>query len=267
MLSAIQFPPTWRHNIDPVSLLYCSCTHTNNTPNPPLLMVLLERCALRLKTDGRRLIRRILFAPDPFVAALRWAWVALIIWGEIGVFFYALSGCRWPRTGTQEKVRLCFFPLLPLPTVALNFRTLQVQQTHVLLVADAQLPNPHALAQVDDWTVSAYAAEVTRTVYVRRAWRAARQMRPHVVLFLGDMLKSGRSVHSDDELRCSPFFCNKLSLTHAFYLRRFTEYVEHFNSFFVDPLGPDVEVRYIPGNADVGCVLTPIFFFLFFLAL
>ena len=112
-------------------------------------------------------------------------------------------------------------------------------------------------------TVSAYAAEVTRAVYVRRAWRAARQMRPHVVLFLGDMLESGRSVHSDDELRCSPFFCNKLSLTHAFYLRRFTKYVEHFNSFFVDPIGPDVEVRYIPGNADVGCVLTPIFFFSF----
>ena len=36
----------------------------------------------------------------------------------------------------------------------------------------------------------------------------------------------------------------------------FTEYVETFTRFFSDPLGPDVEVKYIPGNADIGCVLT-----------
>ena len=59
-------------------------------------MVLLERCALRLKNDFRRLVRHILFAPDPLVAALRLGWLALIVWGEIGVFVYALAGCNWP---------------------------------------------------------------------------------------------------------------------------------------------------------------------------
>lgn len=171
-------------------------------------MVLLERCALRLKTDGRRLVRRVFFAPDPLVAALRWGWVALIVWGEIGVFFWALSGCRWPSPVSRPHEK--------------------DHQTHVLLIADAQLPDPHALATVDS---TAYVAELAHAVYVRRAWRATRRMRPHVVLFLGDMLKSGRYVHPDDE---------------------FTEYVEHFTDFFVSPLGQGVEVRYIPGNADVG---------------
>ncbi|KAH9060363.1 hypothetical protein EDB83DRAFT_2520365 [Lactarius deliciosus] len=44
------------------------------------------------------------------------------------------------------------------------------------------------------------------------------------------MLKTGRSVRSDDE---------------------FAAYVEHFRRFFLRPLEPAVEVRYIPGNADV----------------
>jgi hypothetical protein len=36
-------------------------------------------------------------------------------------------------------------------------------------------------------------------VYMRRAWKVTRRLRPHLVFFLGDMLKSGRSVESDDE--------------------------------------------------------------------
>ncbi len=66
-------------------------------------MALLERCALRLQSDGRRLVKRVLFAPDPLVAALRCAWMALVVWAEIGVFLYALAGCRWP---VPEAVRV-----------------------------------------------------------------------------------------------------------------------------------------------------------------
>ena len=159
-------------------------------------MVLLERCALRLKNDFRRLVRHILFAPDPLVAALRLGWLALIVWGEIGVFVYALAGCNWPVPAAVHinKV-LRFFPIakeiLPADTGSKS------EVTNVLLVADAQLPDPQAR---DDSPLGLdYAVELARSVYVRRAWRATRQLRPHVVLFLGDMLKSGRSVRSDDE--------------------------------------------------------------------
>jgi hypothetical protein len=52
------------------------------------------------------------FVPDNLLAALRLAWVLLVIWGEIGVFVYALLVCRWPKL-TQNMVRLCCaLPLL-----------------------------------------------------------------------------------------------------------------------------------------------------------
>ncbi len=36
-------------------------------------------------------------------------------------------------------------------------------------------------------------------VYMRRAWKVTRRLHPHLVFFLGDMLKSGTAVESDDE--------------------------------------------------------------------
>ena len=69
----------------------------------------------------------------------------------------------------------------------------------MLLVADAQLPDPRVLVHSESPLGMEYVAELSREIYVRRAWRATRQLRPHVVMFLGDMLKSGRSVRSDEE--------------------------------------------------------------------
>jgi hypothetical protein len=49
--------------------------------------------------DWRRLRSSLLirpFVPNNLLAALRLGWVILVIWGEIGVFLYALSVCRWP---------------------------------------------------------------------------------------------------------------------------------------------------------------------------
>jgi hypothetical protein len=37
------------------------------------------------------------FVPNNLLAALRLGWVILVIWGEIGVFLYTLSVCRWPH--------------------------------------------------------------------------------------------------------------------------------------------------------------------------
>jgi hypothetical protein len=54
-------------------------------------MVLLDWPGLR----SSRLVRP--FVPDNLLAALRLGWLLLVIWGEIGVFLYAISVCRWPR--------------------------------------------------------------------------------------------------------------------------------------------------------------------------
>ena len=63
--------------------------------------------------------------------------------------------------------------------------------THILLVADAQVPMRHSHPQT--FTGLFY------DIYMRRAWKMSRRLHPHLVFFLGDMLKSGRSVESDDE--------------------------------------------------------------------
>lgn len=63
--------------------------------------------------------------------------------------------------------------------------------THILLVADAQV----SMRTADSRTFSG----LFNDVYMRRAWKITRRLRPHQVFFLGDMLKTGKSVVSDDE--------------------------------------------------------------------
>jgi hypothetical protein len=62
-------------------------------------MVLFDLQRLR----SNRFIR--VLVPDNLITALRRAWVLLVLWGEIGVFVYALLVCRWPKL-TQNMVRL-----------------------------------------------------------------------------------------------------------------------------------------------------------------
>jgi hypothetical protein len=68
---------------------------------------------------------------------------------------------------------------------------LGTRPTHILLVADAQIPMRQAHSQ----TITG----LFHDVYMHRAWKMTRRLHPHLVLFLGDMLKTGRSVESDDE--------------------------------------------------------------------
>ncbi|KAH9963735.1 hypothetical protein BC827DRAFT_1266096 [Russula dissimulans] len=153
----------------------------------------------KLRTN--RLVR--LFVPNNLPGALRLGWVILVVWGEIGVFLYTLSVCRWPEP-THDTADMS-----------------RSRTTRVLLVADAQLP----MSPVHSQTFTG----LFHNIYMRRAWKVTRYLHPHHVFFLGDMLKTGRSVQSDDE---------------------FSAYVRLFEDRF--PLDPGVEARYIPGNADVG---------------
>jgi predicted phosphodiesterase len=41
--------------------------------------------------------------------------------------------------------------------------------------------------------------ELYNDIYTRRAWKVTRHMHPDLVIFLGDMLRTGRFVESDDE--------------------------------------------------------------------
>ena len=64
----------------------------------------------KLKFTSRRLVRVI--AADPLLAALRFGWLALIVWGELGVFFYTLWVCRWPKLHDRVRRRCTLVPQL-----------------------------------------------------------------------------------------------------------------------------------------------------------
>ncbi|ETW80437.1 hypothetical protein HETIRDRAFT_46276, partial [Heterobasidion irregulare TC 32-1] len=94
--------------------------------------------------------------------------------------------------------------------------------SHILLVADPHvLPDTHSRAHT--------LVQRFRDIHLRKSWAAVRRLRPHTIFFLGDMLASGGAIKDDDE---------------------YETYVRKFKNTF--PVDPDIEVRYLPGNSDVG---------------
>jgi hypothetical protein len=68
---------------------------------------------------------------------------------------------------------------------------------HVLIVADPQILDHRSYP-----TRAPILAFLTRLIVdmnLRKSWRAALRTRPHAVVFLGDMMDSGRFAMSDDE--------------------------------------------------------------------
>ena len=139
----------------------------------------------------RRSQRSRLGSRHPAVFILQLFWVITIIWCQFGAFFYSLAHCRWPDKVLQLRVstiiHLCsswsyFFSLKP-PTAT--------KPTRVLLIADAQVPNPA--------TQRSWWGEDHVTMYLRKSWSVTSRLRPDVVIFLGDTLASGRYVMSKEE--------------------------------------------------------------------
>jgi hypothetical protein len=140
---------------------------------------------------GSLLIR--LFVPNTLLAALRLGWVILVIWAEIGIFLYTLSVCRWPGLAHHTVSSPCctLIRVSEWPDRSIKDDTSETRPTHILLVADAQVPMRHSHPQTF--------TGLFHDIYMRRAWKITHRLHPHLVFFLGDMLKSGRSVESDDE--------------------------------------------------------------------
>lgn len=93
--------------------------------------------------------------------------------------------------------------------------------TRVLLIADAQVPNPA--------TQRSWWGEDHVTMYLRKSWSVTSRLRPDVVIFLGDTLASGRYVMSKEE---------------------YDAYYRRFASIF--RRGDEMSFYFIPGNTDVG---------------
>ncbi|OAX44101.1 hypothetical protein K503DRAFT_839588 [Rhizopogon vinicolor AM-OR11-026] len=150
------------------------------------------------RTRNSRLLSR-----NTIITLLRFFWVVVVIWCEFGVFFYSLSDCKWPdkelkQTGSSEK------------------------PTRVLLISDPQLPNPSRSG-------TSWFDYGTSTRYLRKGWSVVTRLHPHAVVWLGDLLASGRYITSDDE---------------------YEDYVDEFHRIF--PSHKSMPSYFIPGNTDLG---------------
>jgi ethanolamine phosphate phosphodiesterase len=99
------------------------------------------------------------------VNILRILWVLVVLWCELGVFFWSVAWCRWPKQVGSTPFR-------------------------VLLVADPQVPRPFK-GSVPTLT---WLKQHIVNHNLRKSWNAVRTLRPQTVLFLGDMLHHGSRI-------------------------------------------------------------------------
>jgi hypothetical protein len=132
----------------------------------------------------------------------RWLWVFFILWYELGIYYANVSSCSWPTVGpTTEKA------------------------THLLLLSDTQFTNaPYGRNIAHPKTWRRFLSDLN----LRKNWRVTSRLKPDAVVFLGDMLASGRTFKSAKE---------------------FGYAVQLFKSVFTLP---GVPTYFIPGNTDVS---------------
>ena len=170
---------------------------------------------------GRAARRRGLALHSRFavINTLRIVWVLVVLWGELGTFFWSVAWCRWPKEVGSTPFR-------------------------VLLVADPQVPRPYK-----GWTPTlTWLKQHIVNHNLRKSWTAARTLRPQAVIFLGDMLRHGSTIKGMPEYVCLLFVTDLLLIlmTHG----RYGDYFAQFQSIF--KLDPAVSTYFIPGNRDVG---------------
>lgn len=124
------------------------------------------------------------------VNALRAIWVLVILWNELGVFFYIGSDCQWP--GSVGPPTSSYY--------SLNLTLLGQPQdlpSRVLIVADPQILD-HRSYHGRPWYITALSQFIV-DLNIRKSWRAARRTKPHAVVVLGDMMDGGRFAMDDNE--------------------------------------------------------------------
>ncbi|KAJ7178332.1 hypothetical protein C8R43DRAFT_871393 [Mycena crocata] len=111
------------------------------------------------------------------INGIRLSWIVVLVWGELGIYFWSLSSCKWPENSDWRRGK----------------------PTHVLLVSDPQVRHPSVL-----WGESSWAKSLGQFLYeanLKRSWHVTRRLNPHAVFFLGDMLSSGKYVRSEAEYK------------------------------------------------------------------
>ncbi|KAI0688030.1 Metallo-dependent phosphatase-like protein [Cytidiella melzeri] len=135
---------------------------------------------------------------------LRIIWILVVLWFEYGLFTYSLASCGWGNEQLSQST---------------------APPHRVLLVTDPQV-----------WDLSSSGqgilVRLRHWLYhdsLRKNWVHARSLRPDTIIFLGDIIDSGRKIQGDDAYRNA---------------------VRHFRQLFSTKT--EIDTYFVPGNEDVG---------------
>ncbi|KAK7005639.1 Metallophos domain-containing protein [Favolaschia claudopus] len=120
--------------------------------------------------------RSVLLSRTVVLNGFRLGWIVVLVWGELGAYFYSLSSCRWPESAEWNSEK----------------------PTHVLLLSDPQVRHPSVM-----WGGGGAKAfgQFLYEANLRRSWHVTRRLNPHAVFFLGDMLSTGKYVRTEREYK------------------------------------------------------------------
>ncbi|KAJ7497439.1 hypothetical protein FB451DRAFT_1017458 [Mycena latifolia] len=124
---------------------------------------------------SNRFPRTVLSSRTVVINGIRLAWIVVLVWGELGIYFWSLSSCKWPENAEWRRGK----------------------PTHVLLISDPQVRHPAAIER--SWVKSL--EQFLYEINLKRSWHVTRRLNPHAVFFLGDMLSGGKYVRSEAEYK------------------------------------------------------------------
>lgn len=159
---------------------------------------------------------------------IRFGWVVLVIWGEIGEFFSSISECHFPDSQLSIPSSSYSSSGKGKEKSLSSSRQPKIQPTHVLLISDPQIPHPTLSYPSRNWLLQKITTWFI-DLYMRKSWRVIMRLgRIDTVIVGGDMMDWGRGVFDDEEYKT---------------------YLNRFKSIFKLP--PGVEMHFVPGNHDL----------------
>lgn len=130
------------------------------------------------------------------ILAVRFGWVVLVIWYEVGEFFHSLSTCRFPDNALALKSD--FEP--KSKSRKGKGKELPVKPTHLVLLADPHVPHPRLSYSADSRPWINALRQGMDELFMRKSWNVVMRLgRVDGVVVVGDMLDWGRGDMSDQE--------------------------------------------------------------------
>ncbi|KAI8322897.1 Metallo-dependent phosphatase [Martensiomyces pterosporus] len=124
----------------------------------------------------------------PITKLLRWYWVVTLFIGEIYLYYWHISSCKWPSKANDG-----------------------VEPVHVAIVADPQIVDHYSYGQTG---LLLRTVEFFTDIYMRKSYIFLQAIRrPDIVIFLGDLMDGGREwdddVWLDEYARYKSIFANR----------------------------------------------------------